>query len=82
MIGSSPIKEDVGTIIEIVYLVKLGGWMEWNNEYGTPPKAGFNGRVVNTPSSSSSGGETGTLLWVLAVYFPACFALCPGTVYW
>ena len=67
LIGWSPIKEDVGTIIEIVYLVKLGGWMEWNNEYGPPPKAGFNGRAVNTPSSYSSGRETETLLSVPAV---------------
>ena len=67
LIGCSPIKEDGGTIIEIVYLVKLGGWMEWNNEYRPPPKAEFNGRAVNTPSSSSFGGETGTLLSILAV---------------
>ena len=67
LICGSPIKEDVGTIIEIVYLVKLIGWIEWNNEYGTPPKSGFNGRAMNTPSSSSSGGETRTLLSVPAV---------------
>ena len=41
--------------------------MEWNNEYGPPPKAGFNGRAANTPSSSSSSGETETLLLVPAV---------------
>ena len=41
--------------------------MGWNNEYGPPPKDGFNGHAVNTPSSSSSGGETGTLLSVAAV---------------
>ena len=62
LIGWSPIKEDVGTIIKIVYSVKLGGWLEWNNEYGPPPKVRFNGRAVNTPSSSSSRRETGTLL--------------------
>ena len=67
LIGCSPIKEDVGTLIEIVYLVKLEGWIEWNNEYGPPPKAGFNGCATNTPSSSSSSGETGTLLSVPAV---------------
>ena len=67
LIGWSPIKEDVGTIIEIVYLLKLEGWMEWNNEYEPPHKVGFNGRAANTPSSSSSGGEIGTLLLVPAV---------------
>ena len=67
LIGWSPIKEYVGKIIEIVYLVKLKGWLEWNNEYGPPPKAGFNGHAVNTPSSSSSGRETETLLSVLAI---------------
>ena len=36
--------------------------MEWNNEYGPPPKAGFNGRATNTPNSSSSGRETETQL--------------------
>ena len=41
--------------------------MEWNNEYKPPPKAGLNGRAANTPSSSSSGGETGTLLLVPSV---------------
>ena len=57
----------VGTIIEIIYLVKLEGWLEWNNEYGPLPKAGFNGHAVNTHSSSSFGGESGTLLSILAV---------------
>ena len=67
LIGWSPIKEDVGTIIEIVYLDKLRGWMEWNNEYEPPPKVKFNGRAVNTPSSSSSSEETRTLLSVPVV---------------
>ena len=51
----------------MVYLVKIRGWMEWNNEYGPPPKATFNGHAANTPSSSSSGGETVTLLSIPAV---------------
>ena len=61
----------------------------WNNEYGPPPKAGFNGRTVNTPSSSSSGGETetllssyggeiGTLLSLPAVKFSSVFCTVSG----
>ena len=38
----------------------------------------FNGRAVNTPSNSSSGGETGTLLSVLAVKFSSVFYTVSG----
>ena len=63
--------------------------MECNNEYGPPPKAGFNGHAVNTPSSSSSGretetllsssgGETRTLLSIPAVKFSSVFCTVSG----
>ena len=52
--------------------------MEWNNEYGPPSKASFNGRAVNTPSSSSSSGETRTLLSLPAVKFSPVFCTVSG----
>ena len=52
--------------------------MEWNNEYGPPPKAAFNGHAVNTPSSSSSGRETGTLLSLPGVKFSSVFCTVSG----